>query len=262
MLSSTHPEDAPAMAIPHLPPRRAMPLRAWCAAAALLAVSCGAMAAQAACHPPSNHPPELGAATSDPASRRVALLDSLLADAEAARALDEAGQDGFARIVMATATGRVEVLLVQIGGVDDPTLGAVLALGTARDVLARIIAAAMLADEIPPDAPQARLARAMALLDWSAHAWRAAMGCGDVVNAVLAARSHGALARADALARDAFATSPGWDAAAVRATAAALAALADLLPTTTEPGEPWLVSPDQLDAAVQSLRASARPLLP
>lgn len=247
------------MALPPLPPRRATPVRAWCAVA--LALAPGPVAAQQGCVPPLPPPPGLAALDPAPSARRVAVLDSLLADAEAARALDEAGQAGAARILMAAATNRAEALLLALGGHDDPALGGVMALGTARDVLARIIAAAMLADEIPRDEPPARLARAMALLAWSASAWRAAMACGEIADAVLAARSHGALARADALLRDAFATSPGWDRSDARAIASAMASLADLMPATATAGDTWPVSPDQVDAAVESLSASARPLL-
>lgn len=249
------------MANPPPPPCRATPVRAWCALAlAVLALAPGPIAAQQVCAPPAP-PPGLATTAEAPTARRAAVLDALLADAEAARALDEAGHPDAARILMAVATSDAEALLLALGGRDDPALGGVMALGTARDVLARIIAAAMLADEIPPDLPPDRLARAMALLAWSADAWRAAMACGGIANAALAARSHGALARADALLRDAFATSPDWDASTVRAIATTMAALTDLMPATVTSGDAWPISPDQLDAAVAALRASAGPLL-
>lgn len=251
------------MVIPPPPPRRATPARARCAAIlALIALSPGPLAAQQGCPAPIPPPPALATQAEDPAARRVAALDSLLADAEAARALDAAGHAAAARILMIGATGHAEALLLALGGIDDPALGSVMALGTARDVLARIIAAAMLSDELPPQAPPARLARAMALLDWSAAAWRAAMACGDIANDVLAARSHGAVTRADALLRDTFASSPGWTASAIRDMAHGLATLAELMPATATVGEPWSISPDQVDAAVASLRDSARPFLP
>lgn len=177
-------------------------------------------------------PPALG---SD-GSLRTLVLDGLMADAEAARALQEAGLPEAARRLMTASSERAEARLVLLMGPEDPALEAVLALGTSRDVLARVIAAAMLADAIPPAEPATTLARALALFGWASEAWAALAGCTEAAAPVLDARVRAAMVWGENLAREALLPLATAQPAAVAAASDAITALTLLVPPPGEPG--------------------------
>ncbi|PZW45700.1 hypothetical protein C8P66_111115 [Humitalea rosea] len=191
---------------------------------------------------------------------RSAWIDLLMGNALVAGELSGSGRGALGTLLLRQSAETVAEALLALSPGDDPALEGIAALGMAQEGLARIIAAAMLADALPQDPAARRVGRAMALLDRSRQDYAMATGCGVVADAVAAAEARGALLRAEALLRDAL---PALrEVVAVRETAAALEMLLAALPATPEADSAADPAPAAYAALVETARQAAEPLLP